>query len=475
MTTQIGTNNDWLDRESDDVHKALKHRQEFERVFKKISSELIALPLDELESWANSALAQVGTFLGVDRVYIFLFNDAGDAIASIYEWCAKGVEYHPHEQMIGVTVDNFPWSMSHWTRGENVYVGNPEKLPEEAAPERGACEAFHIKSYINCPLFAGGKLHGWVGLDSVVEHNATWPQVDVTMATWVGESIINALFRRSRERALLAKQQVLEQEMFQRRQAQVELERAKTKLEEANRLKSIILANLSHELQTPLNGVVGYADLLSTRITDPTSSEMVEELLESADRLSTTLASMLELSELESELLKLEPQAVDLGACARTVASSYEDVARSKHVFLNIPEPAEKIYADVDEKIAISCINNIMDNAIKYTDQGGVTITCADVVDNDRHWGVIEIKDTGCGIPPEQLEYIFDEFRQGSEGDMKVHDGVGLGLSLSRKMVALMKGQLTVDSTVAEGTTFTIKLPAVEEQVVEAIGSASPQ
>lgn len=435
------------------LRTALAHREGFDEVFNRISNALIALPLDQLESWIADTLREIGTYLAVDRVYVFLFDDTGEAIGAVFEWCAEGVQYHPHEQLIGVTVDNFPWSMSHWTRGENVYVGHPDDLPEEAAPERGACEAFTIKSYINVPLFAAGKLHGWVGLDSVEEHHRTWPGVDVTMTRWVGESVINTMFRRSRERLLLDKQQRLEREIFQRRQAEADLVRAKAKVQEANRLKSALLANLSHELQTPLNGIVGYADLLALEIADSSQQELVDGLVESALRLSNTASSMLSLSELESQLLRIELQDTSIKDCLAQVAEEMAFLAEDKGLTFELSGPDET-RAALDLGLAAASISNVVDNAIKYTDTGHVRV----------QWGrdgeervFVRVEDTGVGIAEEQMKYIFDEFRQGSEGDEREYEGVGLGLALAKKMVTLMRGSIDATSAPGQGSVFTVK------------------
>lgn len=468
------TPNEATTSELERLRQNLAHREGFEDVFQRISAALITLPLDQIESWVRDSLRELGTFLAVDRVYVFLFDDTGEAIGAVYEWCAEGVEYHPHEQLIGVTVDNFPWSMSHWTKGQNVYVGRPDELPEEAAPERGACDAFSIKSYINVPLFAAGKLHGWAGLDSVEHHDMTWPRVDITMLEWVGESIISTLFRRSRERMLLDRQQRLEQEIFRRKQVEAELVRAKDKIEEANHLKSVLLANLSHELQTPLNAIVGYADLLEFSITDESIGDMLSGLVQSAERMSNTVSSMLSLSELESQLLRIDLQSVAVHECMAEVVRTYQPQATGKGLDFDVAGP-DDLLAALDQTMASACLSNIVDNAIKYTDAGGVNIEWGR--DRDGATVFVRVSDTGVGIPDDQLELIFDEFRQGSEGDTRQYEGVGLGLALSKKMIALMRGTIEVQSEVGKGTSFTVRFmtPDAYAAASAALAVAQPQ
>ena len=198
-----------LDRNLEEARIALAKCMGFQEVFTAISTALINLPVDRIDDGINEELGRVGRFLAVDRVYVFLFNDQGSAIQATFEWCAEGVEHHPFEELHDLPVTTFPWTMEHLEAGKTIHVEDPAQIPAEAEPERGACEAFSIKSYVNIPLVATGKLRGWAGLDSVGSA-MTWGDTDVAITRMVGELVINAVMRayQDREReGLLAKLQ----------------------------------------------------------------------------------------------------------------------------------------------------------------------------------------------------------------------------------------------------------------------------
>ena len=171
----------------------------FEEVFTTISTALINLPTDRIEEGIKLELERVGQFLAVSRVYIFLFDEQGEVIEATFEWCAQGVEPHPFEVLHNLPVTSFPWTMEHLEAGRTVTVLDPAQIPPEAEPERQACEQFSIKSYVNIPLFATGKLRGWAGLDSV-DSAMTWENTDVAITRMVGELVINAVIRTYQDR-----------------------------------------------------------------------------------------------------------------------------------------------------------------------------------------------------------------------------------------------------------------------------------
>lgn len=203
---------DALTRKLEEANAALARSQGFEEVLTSISTALINLPVDRIDDGINEELGRIGRFLEVDRVYVFLFNEQGDAIKTTFEWCTDGVEHHPFEDLHDLPVTTFPWTMMQLEAGEAIHVEDPAQIPADAEPERGACEAFSIKSYVNIPLVATGKLRGWAGLDSV-GCAMTWGDVDVAITRTVGELVINAVMRayqhREREELLVKLQRAM--------------------------------------------------------------------------------------------------------------------------------------------------------------------------------------------------------------------------------------------------------------------------
>jgi len=251
----------------------------------------------------------------------------------------------------------------------------------------------------------------------------------------------------------------IKQDITERKKIEREIREAKVKAEEINKLKSTFLANMSHELRTPLVGILGFAELLRDNIAQQEYSEMASRIHTSGKRLLETLNSILDLSRIEANKLELKPDYINVCRVVRENLMQYEALASAKNLYLKVILEDEEIISYLDEKILHQILNNLINNAIKYTMKGGVIVEVKKgMVDNSQNV-FIEIKDTGIGIPPESITRIFEEFRQVSEGLDRKFDGTGLGLTLTKKFVEVLGGKIQVQSEVNKGSTFTIIFP----------------
>ena len=247
---------------------------------------------------------------------------------------------------------------------------------------------------------------------------------------------------------------------------------AKEKAEEMNRLKTNFLANMSHELRTPMIGILGYAELLENELTDNDLIEMVKIIKLSGQRLSKTLNNILNISKIETRKQQINITKHDLIRCLVEQVKLFKAAAEIKGLSLNIETKEEILNAYIDEELFISIINNLLNNAIKYTNTGGITL----IAKQQEGAAIIEVIDTGIGVPEKFQSLIFEEFRQVSEGYNRNFDGTGLGLTIAKKYTELMGGTIVLKNNLNEissglpadihskatGSTFVLTLPANE-------------
>ena len=244
----------------------------------------------------------------------------------------------------------------------------------------------------------------------------------------------------------------------ERKRVEKELIEAKNKAEEANKLKSNFLANMSHELRTPLNGILGFAEILKEEITDNEHNEMINIILRSGNRLKNTLNALLDISAIESGTQSINKHSFDLDELLIEVIKLYEENARQKNIEIIYSFQHNKQIIS-DDSIIYKVINNLIDNAVKYTEKGSIEITTLIQSDSYEENLIINIKDTGIGIEADTFDLIFEDFRQVSEGKSRNYDGNGLGLSIARRLLKLLNGSISLKSEPGKGSIFTIQIP----------------
>lgn len=248
---------------------------------------------------------------------------------------------------------------------------------------------------------------------------------------------------------------------------------AKDKAEEMNKLKSSFLANMSHELRTPMIGILGFAKLIENESNMDEIKEMSNLIYESGKRLMDTLNSILNLSKIESGSIKIENESFDLIIILNELIHNFQTTAKENQLELIFNNSNKELLLVSDKRMLTDIINNLINNGLKFTENGTVTVTENILNINNIKYVKIEVIDTGIGIPEENMEFIFDEFRQGSEGIARNYDGSGLGLTISRKYAKLLNGDLSVQSKFKIGTTFTLILPIEEvKDIASEINSA---
>jgi PAS domain S-box-containing protein len=239
-----------------------------------------------------------------------------------------------------------------------------------------------------------------------------------------------------------------------------ELVKARDEAEASNRLKTSFMANISHEIRTPLNSVVGFANLLlADNMTAETKEEYVEHINYNSEKLLQIIGDIIDLSRLESSQMEISYEEASISAIVREVA---DDTARlikrqEKPILMSV----RKNFEEVSDLIFTDSIwlkrvlNHLMDNAVKFTLEGTVDLSYSLV----GSFLSFSVKDTGIGIKKENLDTIFEEFRQEIDGHHRPFEGLGVGLTLVKEVVERMGGHVTVISEKGMGSEFTISLP----------------
>lgn len=281
--------------------------------------------------------------------------------------------------------------------------------------------------------------------------------------------------------------QQLEQEIIQRKQVEKDLREAKTVAEAANQAKSIFLANMSHELRTPMNAVLGFSKIMQN---DPDITESQRQYLDIINRSGSHLLNLindiLDMAKIEAGRIVIEPEPFDLGETIRDIVDMMRERAESKHLRLFHEERSGfPRFVESDPYKLRQILINLIGNAIKYTDAGGISLRfdIKEHSDENKSWLICEVEDSGAGISPEDQTKIFEPFVQ--VGKNSAQKGTGLGLPITKQYINLMGGTISVHSQLNKGSLFRIELPvkkvseaeimAIEPQQLQVIGLAPDQ
>ena len=345
-----------------------------------------------------------------------------------------------------------------------VIIGRGDTIAADTAQARNARSRYLATNQFNVPGGSQWQVH--------VTRSA--PNIAARIAMWaIGLAMIGALsvalVRERREGVRIAERSA-------------ELERLSTELLRANRSKSEFLANVSHELRTPLNAIVGFVDLLRDGVYGdlaPRQVNPVERIAASAAHLRHLVDQILDIAKMAAGRMEMHPESIDLRPFVLDVASEFEALISDRGLNLSLAIGGSLPRVRTDPTHLRQIIVNLLGNAVKYTPSGGIAIR-ARVVDergpgrgvgapssagapqSGRVWVALQIADSGIGIAPGDLGRIFEEFEQvnaGPRGD-SMQRGTGLGLPISRRLARLLGGDITVESEIGKGSTFTVWLPA---------------
>lgn len=324
---------------------------------------------------------------------------------------------------------------SHQAVIVNDVTQNPDFLPHPLLP--------HTRSEMAVPMVVGNKLIGVLDVqdDKINRFDEHDIQVKTTLASQIAVAIQNA-------------------RMYAEAESQAERERQiADRLREVDRLKSQFLANMSHELRTPLNSIIGYSEVLLDGVDGDLTEEAeedVEAIHNSGKHLLSIINEILDLAKIEAGEMRLDPKAVDLPAFAEEIARNGQVLVKDKPVNLEVIQETDlpPLYADPIRLRQIMW--NLVSNAVKFTEQGSVTIRLGMA---SPEMACVSVTDTGIGITQEGVDVIFERFSQVDGSSTRRAGGTGLGLTITRQLIQLHGGEIEVESKLGEGSTFWFTLP----------------
>jgi PAS domain S-box-containing protein len=287
---------------------------------------------------------------------------------------------------------------------------------------------------------------------AVSKHGVHCPiEISFAYFTWKGKDVFLAAVR----------------DVSERRRVEQELRSAKEKAEESDRLKSAFLANMSHEIRTPLNAIVGFSRLLARKNYDQEKRKIfIDDIQSNSNQLLTIINDILDISKIESGQFILNPTQVCINKLLQEVYDTMQLQIKDKDLvlFCEKPLPDSDVTITIDEVRLKQILTNLLNNAIKFTEQGYI------------HFGykaqkskqlLFFVRDTGIGIAPEKHAIIFEHFRQEDDTTTRKYGGTGLGLSISKKLIELMGGTIWVESEKNKGAQFFVTVPLIQSQTLD--------
>jgi len=420
--------------------------------------------MPSIDEGVNAALRILGEAARVDRVYLFengTCPKTGEKVFSqVFEWVAEGVS----RQIDNPALQNTPYHPDFAGLYRGLSIGRPflTFTDEESEPMRSTLESQEIKTIATLPVMRASEFWGFMGFDNCRERRVWTPPI-LRMLEAAASAIGSSLTRWEVNQALIAanaefKKQTEELRRIQRITISLmeDAKIAQVRAAKASAAKSEFLAVMSHEMRTPLNGIIGFADILVDEQDPKLFRETTSIIRNSGKVLLDLISDILDFSKIESGHLELDLSPVAIRTMVAEVITSISGSVAEKGISLDLV-----IASDVpsvvllDAKRLRQILLNILGNAVKFTSEGRIEVRLKSCpVEADDVTLCFDVEDTGIGIAESAFEQIFEPFDQADRSVHRRFGGTGLGLSISRKLCRLMQGDLTVESTLGKGSTF---------------------
>jgi len=470
------------------LEQALQWRLNQEKLSAQVTAQIRQTL--QLETILKTAIVGVRRLLEVDRVVIYRFevgaqgqprwlqpeqlrdrlNPSLEVTAALAQcWGVWATDYQAFEAL---AVDGVPsvlnpqvqpcivHDVEDWrafNQGSGVGVTDLEKVYGDDPLLLQLIRQMQVRSRMTTPILVQGQLWGLLTVHQC-SGPRPWPEDERSMLEQIAEQLAIAVYQSQLYQALQTQTQTLEERVQAYTQ---DLQDALAVTQAANRAKSDFLATMSHELRTPLTCIIGMSSTLlrwSFGSLTQRQRNYLQTIHDSGEHLLSIINDILELSQLEAGKTVLNPSTFSLERTVRSTVQLFQDQARSAqvqlHLEISLGDSQDTFVADA--RRFQQMVTNLLSNGIKFTPPEGEVVVR---LWRERELAVVQVEDTGIGIPEEQQNLLFQKFQQLENSRIREHGGLGLGLALTKQFVELHGGNIALESTVGRGSKFTIWIP----------------
>jgi len=397
------------------------------------------LSKESMESLIQKALARMGEFLNVSRVLGIVLEKDSDKSYPEYTWYSSTANIPDKSKtgLSGIVRELFPHSLLEDEEIPTIYCDDTLKF--EDGKYRIFYETAALRSFMWAPIYVEGKLWGIMSIEEC-ENTRHWSESNAQLVSMVASAISSAVARDIMEKSRVA---ALEQALA------------------ASRAKGDFLSNMSHEMRTPMNAIIGMTAIGKSSQNAEKKDYAFNKIDDASKHLLGVINDVLDMSKIEANKLELADVGFEFASMLKKVADviNFRIEERRQHFYINIDKNIPNALIGDDQRFA-QVISNLLSNAVKFTPEEGTIRLDADLISkNDYECEIqVSVTDTGIGITEEQKARLFQSFEQAETGTSRKYGGTGLGLAISKRIIELMGGTIWVDSEPGEGSKFTFNV-----------------
>jgi signal transduction histidine kinase/CheY-like chemotaxis protein/HPt (histidine-containing phosphotransfer) domain-containing protein len=429
-----------LDEAFREQHVQINKRLKQQSLMTSISQNFLSN--EDMDALITKAFGMVGDAMDIDQILMHVTEDNGASYTCRDEWT------NPKLILPTRLGGSFRISKAVWEIVQRLKLRGLIYITSNDPVVRKAIEPYRMSlyDYIITFVFLGDVLHADI-VFSKAGNDHRWEQDEINLASYITSILVGALTRRSVELQLIA---------------------AKEAAEQSNSMKGIFLANMSHEIRTPMNAILGISEIqLQNTTLPPDAEEAFNQIYDSGNLLLNIINDILDFSKIEAGKMEIVPVKYDVPSLLNDTAQLNRLRYESKPIdfMLDVDEntPLELFG---DELRIKQILNNLLSNAFKYTDEGKVELSVhselpvhAEVKDKETVTLVFQVSDTGQGMQEDQVAKLFDAYSRFNMKANRAIAGTGLGMSIVKRLIEMMDGEISVKSEIGKGSTITVRLP----------------